>query len=68
MEEGNFHQYALLRLPQAPLSIDTHFLEDDAHRLTGLGEPAPPVAAPALANALARLTGERQRRLPLHFG
>lgn len=68
VRESNFHEYALLRLPQAPLRIDTHFLEDDAHRLTGLGEPALPVVAPALANALARLTGKRQRRLPLRFG
>lgn len=68
VRESNFHQYALLRLPQAPLRIDTHFLEDDAYRLTGLGEPALPIVAPALANALARLTGKRQRTLPLHFG
>lgn len=67
VQEGNFHQYALLRLSQAPLRIDTHFLENPAHALTGLGEPALPVVAPALANALARLTGARQRSLPLRL-
>lgn len=65
VQESNFHQYALLRLAQAPLRIDTHFLENEAHALTGLGEPALPVVAPALANALARLTTVRQRTLPL---
>lgn len=67
VQEGNFHQYTLLRVPQAPLRIDTHFLENPAHALTGLGEPALPVVAPALANALARLTGVRPRTLPLRI-
>jgi len=32
---------------------------------TGVGEPGVPPAAPAIANALARLTGSRPARLPM---
>jgi CO/xanthine dehydrogenase Mo-binding subunit len=32
---------------------------------TGVGEIGVPPVAPALANALTALTGERKRRLPL---
>jgi isoquinoline 1-oxidoreductase beta subunit len=33
----------------------------------GMGEPGLPPLAPALANAVARLTGQRQRELPFRF-
>lgn len=65
--EGNFHEYRLLRLAQAPLRIETQFIESEAVKLTGLGEPALPLAAPALANALHALTGKRLRQLPLRW-
>jgi isoquinoline 1-oxidoreductase beta subunit len=31
----------------------------------GIGEPATAVVAPAIANAVAKLTGKRVRRLPI---
>jgi len=63
--ETNFHSYTLLRIHQAPAAIDVHFLERPDVRVTGLGEPALPPVAPALANALYRVTGRRLRELPL---
>lgn len=62
--QGNFDTYQLLRMRDAPAAIETHFADTDAPP-TGLGEPAVPPMAPALANAVYRATGERPRRLPI---
>jgi isoquinoline 1-oxidoreductase subunit beta len=62
--ETNFHRYALLRIDQAPAAIEVHFMARPEVPVTGLGEPALPPVAPALANALFRLTGQRLRTLP----
>lgn len=64
VEQGNFDDYPILRIDEAPREIEVHFAGTDAHP-TGMGEPGLPPAAPALANALYRATGTRQRTLPL---
>jgi isoquinoline 1-oxidoreductase beta subunit len=62
-DQGNFDSYRLLRMREAP-RIEVHFV-GSTESPSGLGEaPLPPVA-PALANAVFALTGERVRRLPL---
>ncbi|MEI7446245.1 MAG: molybdopterin cofactor-binding domain-containing protein [Burkholderiales bacterium] len=60
---GNFHEYAPLRLPECP-EIAVHVVPSTAPP-EGVGEPAVPPVAPAVANAVFALTGKRLRALPL---
>ena len=62
--ESNFDGYPLLTIAEAP-SIDVILLESPAEPVGGAGEPPVPAVAPAVANALYRLTGARRRSLPL---
>jgi isoquinoline 1-oxidoreductase beta subunit len=64
VRESNFDGYPLLTIAQAP-SIDVILLESPAEPVGGAGEPPVPAVAPAVANALYRLTGARRRSLPL---
>ncbi len=61
--EGNFDRYRLIRNREAPAAIDVHVVPSTM-RPTGFGEIAVPVIAPAVANAVAALTGDRLRRTP----
>jgi len=61
--EGNFDQYPLLRMFQAP-EVDVHFIQSD-NTPSGLGEPALPPVAGAIVNAIYAINGERVRKLPL---
>jgi isoquinoline 1-oxidoreductase beta subunit len=63
VEQSNFHDYPVLRIGEMP-KIEVHIVPSAA-KPTGVGEPATPVIAPALANALAAATGQRLRNLPL---
>jgi isoquinoline 1-oxidoreductase beta subunit len=64
VQQSNFHDYQVLRMNQMPKRVEVHIVPS-AEPPTGVGEPATPVIAPALANALAAATGRRLRRLPL---
>lgn len=61
--QSNFPDYDAVRLAQSP-EMEVHFLESDAP-FGGLGEPGTPCIAPAVANAIFTLTGQRVRSLPL---
>ena len=62
--EGNFHDYPVLRLRDAP-RIETHLALSGGDKWGGMGEPGLPPAAPAVCNAIFRVTGRRIHRLPL---
>ena len=63
VEPLNFVQYRTLRFAQAP-SIETYVVPS-TRPPAGVGEPATPPIAPAVANAVFALTGVRRRSLPL---
>jgi isoquinoline 1-oxidoreductase beta subunit len=63
VEQSNFHDYQVLRINQMP-RVEVHILPS-TEPPTGVGEPATPVIAPAVANAVFAATGQRLRQLPL---
>jgi isoquinoline 1-oxidoreductase beta subunit len=63
VEQSNFHDYPPLRINEMP-AIEVYIVPS-TEKPTGVGEPATPVVAPAVANALAAATGKRLRVLPL---
>jgi isoquinoline 1-oxidoreductase beta subunit len=65
-EQGNFHDYEVLRALNAPRAIHVHFVKHDFDvPLGGVGEPGTPPIAPALCNAIFAATGKRIRNLPV---
>jgi isoquinoline 1-oxidoreductase subunit beta len=60
---SNFNDYRILKMAETPL-IDLE-IQRSQEAPGGVGELGTPPIAPALANALAALTGQRLRTLPL---
>ena len=62
--EDNFDSYLMLRMNEMP-EVRTHFALSGGEKWGGVGEPAVPPVAPAVANAIFAATGKRIRRLPI---
>ncbi len=63
VQETNYNSYEPVRMHESP-QIDI-VLVKSTEKPGGIGEPGTAVAAPAIANAVAALTGKRIRRLPI---
>jgi isoquinoline 1-oxidoreductase beta subunit len=64
VEQRNFDGFTPPYIADAPVTVDVHIVPS-TEAPTGAGEPSVPVIAPAVVNALAKLTGKRYRALPL---
>jgi isoquinoline 1-oxidoreductase beta subunit len=62
VQETNFTDYQVPRMSDVP-NIEVEVISTD-NPPTGAGEDGQPLVAPAVANAIARLTGVRLRELP----
>jgi isoquinoline 1-oxidoreductase beta subunit len=60
---GNFDGFPLLRIGQMP-RVETHIIAE-GDPMGGIGEPGTPPIAPAVCNAIFKLTGKPIRRLPI---
>ncbi len=65
VQQTNFHEYRTLRLREMP-AVEVTILPS-TEPPEGMGEPGVPPVAPAVANAVFRLTGQRLRSLPLRL-
>jgi isoquinoline 1-oxidoreductase beta subunit len=62
--EGNFDQYQIARMADYPPQINIAFLKTNNKWISGVGEEACPQIAPAMAQAIFKITGKRLRSLP----
>ena len=63
IQQSNFDDYDVLRINEMP-KVDVHIVESNEPP-GGIGEVAVPPIAPAVANAVAAITGKHIRSLPL---
>ncbi len=63
VQQSNFHDYRVLRMADMP-KVEVHIVPS-TEKMGGVGEPAVPPIAPAVANAIFAATGKRIRTLPI---
>ena len=68
IQQSNFGEYQLVRMPEAPREIRVHVVEANNFPPGGVGEPGTPPFAPALCNAIFAATGKRILELPINEG
>jgi isoquinoline 1-oxidoreductase beta subunit len=66
VQQNNFHDYQMLRMSEANFPIEVHVM-DSLESPGGMGEAGLPPIAPALTNAIFRLTGKRIKVLPFEM-
>jgi isoquinoline 1-oxidoreductase beta subunit len=66
VQQNNFHDYQILRMSEANFPIEVHVI-DSLESPGGMGEAGLPPIAPALTNAIFRLTGKRIKVLPFEM-
>jgi len=64
VQQNNFHDYTVLRMRQMP-KVAVH-IAPSTNDPTGVGEPGLPPIAPAVANAIASVSGKPIRMLPMN--
>lgn len=64
IEQSNFNNYPVARMPEAPRKVNVHFIRSN-ELPAGIGEPGVPPVAPAITNAIFAATGKRIRELPI---
>ena len=62
--EGNFDAFQIARMADYPVEVNIAFLKSNNKWISGVGEEAIPQIAPALAQAIFKITGKRIRSLP----
>ena len=65
VQQSNYHDYQVLRLNEMP-RVEVHIVVS-SDKPGGVGEAGVPPTAPAVANAVFALTGQRLRELPLQL-
>ena len=63
VQQSNFYDYRVMRMLDIP-EIHVQVISTGNHP-TGVGQMATPLVAPAIANAVASLTGVRVRQIPM---
>ncbi|MBO0723192.1 MAG: xanthine dehydrogenase family protein molybdopterin-binding subunit, partial [Blastocatellia bacterium] len=64
IQQSNFHEYPVARMPEAPQMTYVHIVSSEEPP-AGVGEPGVPPMTPAICNALFAATGKRIRDLPV---
>lgn len=63
--QESFSDFPIPRMGDAPALVETHLVHGGSERPAGAGEPVVDTVAPAVANALWKLSGKRVRKLPV---
>jgi isoquinoline 1-oxidoreductase beta subunit len=63
VQQSNFNDYKVMRMADMP-KVEVHIVPS-TEKMGGVGEPAVPPIAPAVANAIFAATGKRIRSLPI---